>query len=129
MNPYLQYALAPQLAEANRQYDITGTRQQSAATQAGAFGGAREAIMAAENERNRNLGIQNIVGQGYNQAFQQAQQQFNAEQQAGLQAQLANQQAGLTAGQFNAQQAYNGNSRALQTESEMLRSAAETLIR
>jgi flagellar hook protein FlgE len=30
---------------------------------------------------------------------------------------------------INAQQAYNGNSRALQTESEMLRSAAETLIK
>ena len=30
---------------------------------------------------------------------------------------------------ISAQQAYNGNSRALQTESEMLRSAAETLIR
>ena len=69
MNPYLQYALAPQLAEANRQYDISGTRQQSAATQAGAFGGSREAIMAAENERNRNMGLQSILGQGYNQAF------------------------------------------------------------
>ena len=77
MNPYLQMALAPQLAEANRQYDIGATRQQSAATQAGAFGGSREAIMAAENERNRNMGLQNIVGQGYNQAFGQAQQQYN----------------------------------------------------
>jgi hypothetical protein len=77
MNPYLQYSLAPQLAEANRQYDISGTKQQSAATQAGAFGGSREAIMAAENERNRNMGLQNIVGQGYNQAFNAAQNQYN----------------------------------------------------
>jgi len=77
MNPYLQYSLAPQLAEANRQYDISGTKQQSAATQAGAFGGSREAIMAAENERNRNMGLQNIVGQGYNTAFNNAQQQYN----------------------------------------------------
>jgi hypothetical protein len=92
MNPYLQYALAPQLAEANRQYDISGTRQQSAATQAGAFGGSREAIMAAENERNRNMGLQSILGQGYNTAFSQAQQQYNQN--------LQNQLAGLnTAGQ------------------------------
>lgn len=92
MNPYLQYILAPQLAEANRQYDITGTRQQSAATQAGAFGGSREAIMAAENERNRNMGLQSIIGQGYNQAFNAAQQQYNQN--------LQNQLAGLnTAGQ------------------------------
>ena len=92
MNPYLQYSLAPQLAEANRQYDISGTKQQSAATQAGAFGGSREAIMAAENERNRNMGLQSIVGQGYNTAFTNAQQQYNQN--------LQNQLAGLnTAGQ------------------------------
>jgi cell division protein FtsI/penicillin-binding protein 2 len=66
MNPYLQMSLAPQLAEANRQYDIGATKQQSAATQAGAFGGSREAIMAAENERNRNQGLNSIIGQGYN---------------------------------------------------------------
>jgi len=92
MNPYLQYSLAPQLAEANRNYDISGTRQQSAATQAGAFGGSREAIMAAENERNRNMGLQSILGQGYNTAFTNAQQQYNQN--------LQNQLAGLnTAGQ------------------------------
>jgi len=77
MNPYLQMSLAPQLAEANRAYDAGATKQQSAATQAGAFGGSREAIMAAENERNRNMGLQNIIGQGYNQAFGQAQNQYN----------------------------------------------------
>jgi hypothetical protein len=77
MNPYLQMSLAPQLAEANRQYDIGATKQQSAATQAGAFGGSREAIMAAENERNRNTGLNQIIGQGYNQAFGQAQNQYN----------------------------------------------------
>jgi hypothetical protein len=41
--------------------------------------------MAAENERNRNMGIQNIIGQGYNQAFGQAQNQYNQ----GIQSQLA----------------------------------------
>jgi hypothetical protein len=95
MNPYLQYSLAPQLAEANRAYDVSGTKQQSAATQAGAFGGSREAIMAAENERNRNMGLQNIVGQGYNTAFNNAQNQYN--QNLGTQLQglgLANSAAG-----------------------------------
>lgn len=92
MNPYLQYVLAPQLAEANRMYDIGGTQQQSAATKVGAFGGSREAIMAAENERNRNMGLNSIIGQGYNTAFTQAQQQYNQN--------LQNQLAGLnTAGQ------------------------------
>jgi hypothetical protein len=77
MNPYLQMSLAPQLAEANRNYDISGVNQQSKATQAGAFGGSREAIMAAENERNRNTGLSSIIGQGYNTAFGNAQNQYN----------------------------------------------------
>jgi hypothetical protein len=85
MNPYLQMSLAPQLAEANRQYDIGATKQQSAATQAGAFGGSREAIMAAENERNRNMGLSSIIGQGYNQAFGNAQNQYNQNLQNQLQ--------------------------------------------
>ena len=108
MNPYLQYSLAPQLAEANRQYDISGTKQQSAATQAGAFGGSREAIMAAENERNRNMGLQNIVGQGYNTAFGNAQNQYN--QNLGTQLQgfgLANAAAGQL-GQLGGQQFQQG---------------------
>ena len=95
MNPYLNQILAPQMAEANRQYDIGATRQQSAATQAGAFGGSREAIMAAENERNRNTGLNQIYGQGLNTAFTNAQNQYN--QNLGTQLQgygLANQAAG-----------------------------------
>lgn len=85
MNPYLQMSLAPQLAEANRNYDISGVNQQSRATQAGAFGGSREAIMAAENERNRNTGLNSIIGQGYNTAFNNAQQQYNQNLQNQLQ--------------------------------------------
>jgi len=77
MNPYMDQILAPQLAEANRNYDIGATKQQSAATQAGAFGGSREAIMAAENERNRNTGLNQIYGQGLNTAFTNAQNQYN----------------------------------------------------
>ena len=77
MNPYMNQILAPQLAEANRQYDIGATKQQSEATQAGAFGGSREAIMAAENERNRNTGLNQIYGQGLNTAYTNAQNQYN----------------------------------------------------
>jgi hypothetical protein len=77
MNPYLQMSLAPQIAEANRAYDISGNLAKGQATQAGAFGGSRQALMQAENERNRNMGIAGILGQGYNTAFQNAQNQFN----------------------------------------------------
>ena len=128
MNPYLQMALAPQLAEANRNYDIGATKQQSAATQAGAFGGSREAIMAAENERNRNMGLQNIIGQGYNTAFQNAQNQYNQSQQAQLQGlntalQGAGQLGALGSQQFQQgmdinklQNAYGGQQQALRQQ-------------
>jgi hypothetical protein len=84
MNPYLQNALNPQLAEIQRQYDITGQGQQSAAAKSGAFGGSREALMAAENQRNKNMAMNQVIGQGYNQAFTNAQQQMNAANQAAL---------------------------------------------
>jgi soluble cytochrome b562 len=84
MNPYLQASLNPQLAEIQRQYDITGTQQRSGAAKSGAFGGSREALMSAENQRNAGLAKNQLIGQGYNQAFQQAQQQMNAANQAAL---------------------------------------------
>lgn len=90
MNPYLQASLNPQLAEAQRQYDITGQQEQGAAAKSGAFGGSREALMAAENQRNANMAKNQIIGQGYNTAFQNAQQQMQAANQAAL---AGNQQA------------------------------------
>ena len=107
MNPYIQSALNPQLEEVQRQYDITGTQQKSGAAKAGAFGGSREALMAAENQRNAGIAKNQIIGQGYNQAFQNAQQQFNTQQQADLQAQQANQGANLQAGLANQNMGYN----------------------
>jgi hypothetical protein len=80
MNPYLNAALQPQLQEIGRQYDITGTQQMGNATKSGAFGGNREALMASENQRNKNIAMNQAIGTGYNNAFQQAQQaqQFGA---------------------------------------------------
>jgi hypothetical protein len=105
MNPYLSASLQPQLAEIGRQYDITGQQEKSQATGQGAFGGNRQALMQAENARNKNTAMNTAIGQGYNTAFNNAQQQFNAQQNANLQAQQANQQAGLSTGIQNLQSA------------------------
>ena len=80
MSPYMQNVVQQQMREANRNYDISATKEQGAATQAGAFGGSREALMAAENERNRNMELANIQATGTQNAFQNAQQaqQFGA---------------------------------------------------
>jgi len=128
MNPYMNQILAPQLAEANRNYDIGATKQQSAATQAGAFGGSREAIMAAENERNRNTGLNQIYGQGLNTAYTNAQNQYNqnlqnqlagygmANQAAGQLGQLGQNQYQQNMGINTLQNQYGGQQQALQQQ-------------
>ena len=101
MSPYMQNVVDIQKREAQRQSDIQGTQQQAQAVGAGAFGGSRDAIMRAERERNLGQQMSDIQATGSQAAFQNAQQQFNAQQQASLQAQLANQQAGYNVGQQN----------------------------
>jgi hypothetical protein len=49
-------------------------------TGAGAFGGGRSAILNAETQRSLGTNLANITGQGYNTAYNNAQQQFNADQ-------------------------------------------------
>ena len=113
MNPYMQQVLQPQMDELRRQYGISGTQQAGQATQAGAFGGSRDAIMAAENQRNLGTAQNQAIGQAYNNAFGQAQNQYN--QNAGFQLQAnnaamqgANQLAGLGQQQLTAQQGILG---------------------
>jgi hypothetical protein len=101
MSPYMQNVVNTQMQEANRNYDISRSQSDAQATQRGAFGGGRNAIMQAENARNRNTALNQIQATGAQNAFQNAQAQFNQQQQANLQAQQANQQAGLTTGQQN----------------------------
>jgi hypothetical protein len=86
MNPYLQGALDPQLREAKRQADIQRVENQARMTQAGSFGGSRSAIMDMANRRDLNQQQQDITATGYNEAFQQARDQFGADRDFGLQA-------------------------------------------
>ena len=84
MNPYLTAALAPQLAEARRQSDISALANRAKLTQAGAFGGSRQAIMDAERDRNLQQNLAAITGKGYSDAYDRAMKQFNVEQDRGL---------------------------------------------
>ena len=133
MNPYVQASLTPQLDEMRRQYGITGTQQAGQATQAGAFGGSRDALMASENNRNMNTAMNSAIGSGYDKAFQAAQQaqQFGANlglqgQQAALQGygqantaagtlgQLGTSQLGAQQGILNTQNTMGGQQQALE---------------
>jgi hypothetical protein len=80
MSPYIQGALAPQMAEARRQAGITAQQTAGQAVNAGAFGGGRHALLEAENSRNLGSLQDQIYGQGMQNAFQAAQQaqQFGA---------------------------------------------------
>jgi hypothetical protein len=80
MNPYLQNALNPQLEEARRQAQITQLANNAKATQAGAYGGSRQALMDTETQRNLGTNLAAITGQGYNTAYDKAAAQFNADQ-------------------------------------------------
>ena len=80
MNPYLQSVLQPQLEELRRQSQMNMQPGMAKLTQAGGYGGGRQAIM--ESEANRNLLQQQnqAIGTGYASAYDKAMQQFNTEQ-------------------------------------------------
>jgi hypothetical protein len=141
MNPYLQAALNPQIAEVRRQEAITQSQDAGRAAQAGAFGGSRSFIMDAERARNTGQQIADITGQGYARAFDTAQQQFNTEEnmrqriaEVGLD-QFNKEQAGLRTdeaarrGQFNTEAerlaAFDENRRSQFNEEERARRELE----
>lgn len=108
MNPYIQASLQPQLNEIQRQGDIGSNMARSRATAAGAFGGTRGALDQNEAQRNAILAQQVAIGQGYNTAFNNAQNamQYGANlglQGAGTGIQGAQTLGGLGSGQLAAQ--------------------------
>ena len=97
MTPYRQGALDPQYAAAQRQADIAAQNLQSQYGKAGAYGGSRQGVAEAELQRGLLDRMAGITGTGYQQAFEQAQRQFNAEQQRQMAATGQAQQYGLQA--------------------------------
>ena len=74
MSPYQQEVIDTTLAEFDRQQAIADTAQRDRAIQAGAFGGAREGVMAAEAAKGAAMNRANLQAQLLAQGFQQAQQ-------------------------------------------------------
>ena len=103
MSPYMQNVVNSQQREARRAGEIQRNQNQAQAVNAGAFGGSRQAIMEAERQRNLGTQLGDIQAQGLQNAYQQGMGQFNAEQNAYLQAQQANQQANMQTGIQNLQ--------------------------
>lgn len=101
MSPYTQNVVDAQLAQAQVQEQQQLQQQNAAATQAGAFGGSRAAVEAA----NTGIGYQQLASQleaqGLQNAYTQGAQQFNTQQALGMQGLLANQATALQTGTQN----------------------------
>jgi hypothetical protein len=82
MNPYLQASLDPQLKELQRQSDIQRVADAGRLTQAGAYGGGRQAIMESEGRRNLLDKQAGVIGTGYKSAYDTGLSQFNKEREA-----------------------------------------------
>jgi len=83
MNPYLQSVLQPQMEELRRTSQANLQPGLAKLTQAGGYGGGRQAIMESEANRNLLQEQNKTLGAGYANAYDKAQQQFNTEQTQG----------------------------------------------
>ena len=123
-NPYQQLVTDVEKREAARQSDIMGSEIGQQAAQTGGMGGYREAIMQAERERNLGQQLGDIQTRGSQAGFQQAQQAFEADRAARLQAgQLGLQtgqarEAALQAGERFGQQQFLTNEQLRQQEQQ-----------
>lgn len=100
MNPYLEAALQPQLAEMNRQAQMKRMEDAARLTKAGAYGGSRQAVMEAEGARNLLDLQRKALGEGYATAYDKAMSQFNTQQQREMEAQKATEQSRQFGGEF-----------------------------
>lgn len=102
-NPYQQNVTNAALREAQQKGQLDKNALMSGAIGRGTFGGARNALLQAEQTRGLNQQLGDIQYKGSADAYANAQQQFQADQARRMQADLANQQSGLATGQQNLQ--------------------------
>jgi hypothetical protein len=100
MNPYEQNVIDRSAADMRRQDQITQLQNRQALTNAGAFGGSRDALMRAEAAGNltRNIGDMAAAqrAQGFTQAMDRAQQNQQNINQYGFDTLAAQMNAGQT---------------------------------
>ena len=87
MNPYMQNVVERQQADAQRQSDIARQAQGAQAARSGAFGGSGDYLMRGQAAGNLARQKGDIQAQGLNNAYQQAMQQFNTQNQLNAQQQ------------------------------------------
>jgi len=123
-DPYQQNVTDIALREGRRQGDIAKSEGALGAIKRGTFGGARNTLMQAEQERNLQQNLADIQAKGSQAGFQSAQQQFNADAARQLQAQQANQQAQQGAAQLAGQTGLGGLTAGLEASHQQAVTAA-----
>jgi len=87
MNPYMQNVVERQQADAQRQSDIARQAQGAQAARSGAFGGSGDYLMRGQAAGNLARQKGDIQAQGLQNAYNQAMQQFNTQNQLNAQQQ------------------------------------------
>jgi len=80
MSPYQSNVTDIAVREARKQADLAKAAGMSGAIGRGTFGGARQALLQSEQERGAQQNIANIRAQGQQDAYLNAQKQFEADQ-------------------------------------------------
>jgi hypothetical protein len=92
MSPYASNVTDIAVREARKQADLAKTAGMSGAIGRGTFGGARQALLQSEQERGAQQNIANIRAQGQQDAYLNAQKQFEADQARRIEAAKMTQQ-------------------------------------
>lgn len=100
MSPYMNEVIERQKAAAVREFDEGRPSRESQAIRSGAFGGYRSAIQEGVAQRGLQNRMSDIEGMGRQQAFQNAQGQFERDRAASMQAQGMTEQQRLAAAQY-----------------------------
>jgi hypothetical protein len=100
MSPYMENVIGRQKEAALRDYNEGRPSREAQAIQSGAFGGYRDAIQRGVAQRGLANRMNDIDASGRQQAYSNAQQQFNADRQASIGAQTTSEQQRLQAAQY-----------------------------
>jgi hypothetical protein len=100
MSPYMTSVIDQQKNAALRDYNEGRASRDTQAINAGAFGGYRDAIQQGVAQRGLANRMNEIEAGGRQQAFTNAQQQYNADRQASIGAQTTTENQRLAAAQY-----------------------------
>lgn len=100
MNPYLKSVLDPQVEELRRQSQINLQPTLAKLTQAGSYGGGRQAIIESEAMRNLMQEQNKTIGAGFKSAYDSAMDAYNKGRVQQLEVEKAQQQANEASANF-----------------------------